>query len=196
MRKVTLLIAIMGMSLSALAQLTPGDPAPEFKLKNVDGEHVSLNDYSDQKGAIVIFTCNGCPVAKAYEQRIIELDEKYASKGYPVIAINPNDPAKAPVDSYENMQLRAQEKGYTFPYLFDEDQSVYPAYGATKTPHTFLLTKTKKGFEVAYIGAIDDNQKASKVEEKYLEDAIAAVTKGKKVKPSTTRAVGCSIKAK
>ena len=97
-----------------------GDVATGFKLKNVDNKLVSLSDYKDAKGFIVIFTCNHCPYAKAYEGRIMGLNHKYASKGYPVIAINPNDPKVEPQDSFEGMQQRAKEKGFTFPYLFDE----------------------------------------------------------------------------
>jgi len=194
MKKNLVLLIVLSLSLGALAQLSPGDKAPDFTLKNIDGEMVSLSDYSGERGAIVIFTCNGCPVAQAYEQRIIELDKEYRAKGYPVIAINPNDPEMAPADSYENMQIRAKEKGYTFPYLFDENQSVFPAYGATRTPHTYLLTKKRKGFEVAYIGAIDDNQRSTQVEEKFLENAIASLSEGKNPEPIETRAIGCRIK--
>lgn len=196
MKKNLLLLIALGLSIGAFAQLSPGYRAPEFSLKNVDGEMVSLSEAAGENGAIVVFTCNGCPVAKAYEQRIIDLDNKYRDQGYPVIAIQPNDPEVTPVDSYENMQLRAEEKEYPFPYLFDEKQEVFPAYGATKTPHTFLLKKDGKKFKVGYIGAIDDNQRSAQVEEKFLEDAIAALSKGKTPKPSETRAVGCSIKVK
>src|ERR1035437_8171690 len=134
-----------------------GDEAADFKLKNVDQKMVSLSDFGDAKGFIVIFTCNHCPFAKAYEDRIIALNNKYASQGYPVIAINPNDPKLEPIDSYEGMQKRAQEKGFTFPYLMDEGQTIYPQYGATKTPHVFLLNKENGKNIVRYIGAIDDN---------------------------------------
>ena len=134
-----------------------GDVAADFKLKNVDQKTVSLSDYAAAKGFIVVFTCNHCPYAKAYESRIIALDKRYASKGYPVIAINPNDPIVVPADNFEAMQVRAKEKGFTFPYLFDDGQKVYPQYGATKTPHVFLLNKENGKNIVRYIGAIDDN---------------------------------------
>src|SRR3954462_14452704 len=100
----------------------PGDKATDFKLKNTDGKMVSLADYKNAKGFIVVFTCNHCPYAKAYESRVLELDKKYASKGYPVIAINPNDPKVEEEDSFDNMAARAKQKHYTFPYLFDETQ--------------------------------------------------------------------------
>jgi peroxiredoxin len=145
----------------------------------------------------VIFTCNHCPYAKAYEDRIIALDKKYKEKGYPVIAINPNDPEVQPEDSFENMQVRAKEKGFTFPYLFDAKQEVYPAYGATKTPHVYLLNKESGKLVVKYIGTIDDNYADEKaVEEKYLANAIDALLKDKMPSPDFTKAIGCSIKVK
>lgn len=172
-----------------------GDYATDFKLKNVDGKMVSLSDFKDAKGFLVIFTCNSCPYAVAYENRIIALDKKYAAKGVPVIAINPNNPEKQSKDSYEQMKVRAREKGFTFPYLFDDGQKIFPQYGATRTPHVYLLEKTKKGNVVKYIGAIDDNyQDAGAVETKYVEDAVDAMLKKERIKIETTKAIGCSIK--
>ncbi|MBS4038995.1 MAG: thioredoxin family protein [Flavobacteriales bacterium] len=172
-----------------------GDIATDFSLKNTDGKMVSLKDYKDAKGFIVIFTCNHCPYAVAYEDRIIALDKKYKSKGYPVIAINPNNPEKQPKDSYDLMQVRSKEKGFTFPYLLDEGQKIYPQYGATKTPHVFILEKTSKGNVVQYIGAIDDNHEEPKnVKVKYVEDAVDALLNKKEVVVKTTKAIGCSIK--
>jgi len=172
-----------------------GDVVSDFKLKNVDGKMISLSDYNEAKGFIITFTCNTCPFAIAYEDRIIALDKKYASKGYPVIAINPNNPLVQPGDSFKAMQQRAKEKGFTFPYLVDEGQKVYPKYGATKTPHMFILQKTKKGNVVKYIGAIDDNhQDASAVKTKYVENAVDALLKGEEIKQTETKAIGCSIK--
>lgn len=172
-----------------------GDVATDFKLKNVDGTMVSLSDYKDAKGFIVVFTCNTCPYAVAYEDRIIALDKKYASKGYPVIAIMPNNTKVKPGDSMEAMKARAFAKGYTFPYLMDEGQQIYPQYGATKTPHVYILEKTDKGNVVRYIGAIDDNYKdASLVNDKYAEDAVDALLEGTPIKETKTRAIGCSIK--
>ncbi len=172
-----------------------GDVVSDFKLKNVDGNMVSLSDYDDAKGFIITFTCNTCPFAIAYEDRIKALDTKYASKGYPVIAINPNNPKAQPGDSFKAMQMQAKEKGYTFPYLVDEGQHIYPKFGATKTPHIFVLQKTKQGNVVKYIGAIDDNYKdASAVKTKYVENAVDALLKGEDVKEKETKAIGCSIK--
>ncbi len=172
-----------------------GDKAKDFKLINIDGEYVSMADYKDAKGFIVIFTCNHCPYAKLYEDRIIGLDQKFKAKGYPVIAINPNDSVKQPEDSYSNMIARANDKGFTFPYLLDADQSIAKTYGATRTPHVFLLQKDGKKYVVKYIGAIDDNAKIpDEVEEKWVEEAIASVREGNDPDPNFTKAIGCSIK--
>ena len=173
-----------------------GDIATDFELKNVDDTMVSLKDYKDAKGFIVIFTCNHCPYSVAYEDRIIELDKKYRSKGYPVIAVNPNNPKLYPDDSFDNMKIRAKEKGFTFPYLIDDGQKIYPQYGATKTPHVYILEKTERGNIVKYIGAIDNNYKDSAAaDKKYVEDAVDALLKQEKVPVETTKAIGCSIKA-
>lgn len=172
-----------------------GDIATDFKLKNVDGKMVSLSDYATAKGFIVIFTCNECPYAKAYEDRIIALDKKYKPKGYPVIAVNPSDPVLQPVDAIEKMQQRAKEKGFTFPYLVDEGQKIYPQYGAMRTPHVFVLQKVDGKNIVRYIGAIDNNHEDEEdVSEKYVENAVEALLANKKVPVETTVAVGCNIK--
>lgn len=172
-----------------------GDIATDFKLKNIDGNMVSLADYKDARGYIVIFTCNTCPYAVQYEDRIIALDKKYADKGFPVVAIMPNNPSVQPGDSMKAMKARAASKGFTFPYLFDDGQKIYPQYGATKTPHVYLLEKTEKGNVVRYIGAIDDNYKdADAVNTKYVEEAVDALMIGKEIKETKTRAIGCSIK--
>lgn len=172
-----------------------GDVAEDFSLKNIDGKMVSLSDYKNAKGFIVTFTCNTCPYAVAYEDRIIALDKKYATKGFPVIAIMPNNIAVNPNDNLDAMKQRANEKGFTFPYLIDKEQKVYPKFGATKTPHMFVLQKTKKGNVVKYIGAIDDNYKdASAVTTKYVEKAVDALIQGQEVEQKETKAIGCSIK--
>jgi peroxiredoxin len=193
----SLLVIVAIISINAQGY-NVGDEAENFELKNIDGEKVSLNSYQEAaKGAIVIFTCNHCPYAIAYEDRIIDLDKKFRSQGYPVIAINPNDPELAPGDSYEKMQQRSKEKGFTFPYLFDDTQEVYKMYGAKRTPHVYLLKKTDKKFIVSYIGTIDDNYKdASMVKKKYLENAVQALLDGKNPEPNFTKAIGCTIKDK
>lgn len=199
MKKVSLLILMVGLAItSTLAQgYKIGDKATDFSLKNVDDKMVSLADYTDAKGFIVIFSCNHCPYVKAYEDRMVELHNKYASKGFPVVAINSNDPEVQPEDSFEKMKERAKEKNFPFKYLFDEGQKVYPVYGATRTPHVFLLNKKGEELIVEYIGAIDDNYKdASAVKEKYLENAVDALLAGEKPKVTETKAIGCSIKVK
>lgn len=172
-----------------------GDYVKDFSLKNVDGKMVSMADYKDAKGFIITFTCNTCPYSVAYEDRLIALDKKYASKGYPVIAINPNNPEARPGDSFDAMKVRAEKKGFTFAYIFDDGQKVYPQFGASRTPHMYVIEKTSKGNQVKYIGAIDDNYKdANAVTKRYVEDAVDALLSGKEIKVKTTRAIGCSIK--
>jgi peroxiredoxin len=174
-----------------------GDIATDFNLKNVDGKMLSLSDYNNAKGFIVVFTCNHCPYAKAYETRVMELDTKYAAKGFPVIAINPNDPKPYPEDSFENMKKRSNEKKYTFPYLLDETQNIAEAYGAKATPHVYLLNKTDKGLIVEYIGAIDnDTEDINDAKIKYVANAIDALLSGKKPQITQNKAIGCSIKWK
>ncbi|MFN3840023.1 MAG: thioredoxin family protein [Cyclobacteriaceae bacterium] len=174
-----------------------GDTVADFKLKNVDGKMVALSDYKNAKGVIVIFDCNTCPYSKAYNDRILALNKKYAGQGFPVVAIQPNDPTISPGDSFDEMKKLADKKGYDFPYLFDEAQVVAKAFGATNTPHVFLLKKEGNEFKVAYIGAIDDNAKdASAVSKKYVEEAIEAVSNGKAIPTNKTKAIGCTIKWK
>ena len=197
-----LAVLICFVSLTAFTITTDGgydigDVATDFSLENIDGKKVSLADYKTAKGFIVIFTCNTCPYAVAYEDRIVDLDKKYASKGYPVIAIMPNDTDVKPGDNMQAMKARAKAKGFTFPYLMDEGQKVYPQYGATKTPHVYILEKSTEGNIVKYIGAIDDNYKdAAAVKTKYAENAVDALLAGKEIEQKTTRAIGCSIKTK
>jgi peroxiredoxin len=172
-----------------------GDAVADFKLKNVDGKMISLSDYKSEKGAIVIFDCNTCPYSKAYNDRIIALNKKYAAKGFPVITINANDPQISPGDSYDEMVARAKKKNYDFPYLVDESQSVAKAFGATNTPHVFVLQKSGNDFKVAYIGTIDDNSRdASSAKKKYVEDAVEALLNGQTVTTPNTKAIGCTIK--
>jgi len=184
------------IGLSSFAQgYQVGDKATDFKLKNIDDTFVSLKNYPDAKGFIVIFTCNHCPFSVAYEDRIISLDKEFKLKGYPVIAINPNDPAIVPSDGFDEMKLRAKEKGFTFPYLFDEGQKVFPVYGALRTPHVYILQKVGTDLVVAYIGAIDDNsQNPESVKERFVEQAVNALLAGQKPQPDFTKAIGCSIK--
>ena len=174
-----------------------GDTVADFKLKNVDGKMVSLSDYRSGKGAIVIFDCNTCPYSKAYNDRIIALNKKYAAQGFPVITINANDPSDSEGDSFDEMVALAKRKKYDFPYLVDETQNVARAFGATNTPHVFVLKNEGGVFTVAYIGAIDDNARdASSATKKYVEDAVDALLSNKAVPAAKTRAIGCGIKWK
>ena len=202
MKNVKLLVVmVLLFSLSAFTNYTNdkgykiGDIATGFNLENIDGKMVSLANYKKAKGFIVVFTCNTCPYAVAYEDRIEALNQKYVDKGYPVIAIMPNNTDVKPGDNMEAMRERAKTKDFSFPYLMDKDQQIYPQYGATKTPHIYLLQKTEKGNEVKYIGDIDDNyQDAESVKVKYVEDAVDALLEGKAIKVTETKAIGCSIK--
>jgi peroxiredoxin len=200
--KLLLAIAMVGI-LSAFSttvtgpgqELKAGADAPAFKLKNIDGKMVSLADYKSGKGAVVVFTCNHCPYAIAYEDRIVALDKKYKALGYPVIAINPNDVTKEPGDSFDKMKERAAAKGFTFPYLHDESQAVAHAYGASKTPHVYVVTNQGGKQVITYVGTIDDSARnASAVSKKYLEDALDALIAGKKPATDYTTAIGCTIK--
>ena len=199
-KMIVLSIAVLSVMIAAKPSgsgYKVGDKATDFKLKNINGKMVSLADYKDAKGFIVVFTCNHCPFAKAYEQRIIDLDKKYASKGFPVIAINPNDKDMVPEDAPENMVKRAKDQKYTFPYLYDETQEIAKSYGATRTPHVFILSKKGDENVVEYIGSIDDNSDApSAVKTKYVENALMEIMAGKPVSNSYTKAIGCSIKWK
>lgn len=194
-----ILFAVLAISLMSaippvLEAYKVGEQAADFSLKNVDGTMVSLKDYKGVKGYIVVFTCNTCPYAVMYEDRIIDLHNKYASQGYPVVAINPNDPAVKAGDDFASMQQRAKEKNFPFKYLFDDGQKVYPAFGAVRTPHVYLLDANRY---VRYIGAIDDNaQNPSLVSIKYLENAIEALKAGNNPEPAETKAIGCTIKVK
>lgn len=189
-----LLACLIAFTVSAQSGFNVGDKASDFNLKGVDDEMHSLAGIDNANGYIVTFTCNHCPFAVMYEDRLIALQNEFGPKGYQVVAINPNDPDVNPEDSFDNMKIRAQEKGFNFPYLFDDGQTVYPKYGATKTPHVFLLDEE---FTVKYIGAIDDNPRnPDAVEVRYLANAINALEMDQEPDPSFTKAIGCSIKKK
>lgn len=174
-----------------------GEKVEDFSLKNVNGNMVSMADYTDADGFIIIFTCNTCPYSQMYEERIIALDKKYSTQGWPVIAINPNDPEAQEGEDFASMQQRAKDKGYTFPYLVDEGQKVYPKFGAARTPHVFIVNKTEAGSILEYAGAIDDNARdANAVEDNYIDNVIEAIQAGETPEPRMTRAIGCTIKTK
>jgi peroxiredoxin len=188
------LVAQQGAPSSGVAV---GDPAPSFRLKNIDGKYVSFDDYRSSKGLVLVFTCNHCPYSVKYEDRIIALANETAKLGFPLVAINPNDPVKVPEDSYDNMKVRAKEKGFTFPYIVDETQEVAKQYGAKRTPHVFVVTNSSGSWKVAYIGAIDDNANdADKVESRFILDAVKSLASGAAPAVTQTKAIGCTIKWK
>lgn len=171
-----------------------GDAVRSFSLKNVDGRMVSLSDYKNSKGVIVIFDCNTCPYAKAYNERIIALHKKYSAAGFPVVTINSNDPEVSPGDSFREMIAKAKKKNYDFPYLIDASQEVAHSFGATNTPHAFVLNREADHFVLSYRGAIDNNSRsAAGADKKYVEDAVDALLAGQSVAVQKTKAVGCGI---
>jgi peroxiredoxin len=197
MKKASMLLflALVVLTSASVPQYEVGDTVKDFTLKNTDGKMISLSDYKNEKGVIIVFDCNTCPFSKAYNDRIMSLSKKYGKDGFPLVAINANDPGISPGDSFEAMVAQAKNKGYDFPYLVDETQNVARAFGATNTPHVFVLKKDGASFKVAYIGAIDNNAKdEDSVSKKYVEDAVNAVLSNKAVPTSKTKAIGCGIK--
>lgn len=193
MKYIAILIAIV-CSTALSAQYEIGDKVADFSLKGVDGKMHSIQNDGGEKGSVIVFTCNHCPYAVLYEDRIIALQKKYKALGVNVIAINPNDPSIQVDDSYPNMIKRAQEKGFNFPYVFDEGQKVYPIFGATRTPQVFLIDKD---WVLRYSGAIDDSPRdEGSVEFTCLSSAIDKMIAGDPIESTITKAVGCSIKTK
>jgi peroxiredoxin len=194
-----LLILASALGLIATTQFTQaselslGAAAPAFALKNVDGKTVSLKDYVESKGLVVIFSCNSCPYAQAYQDRIIQLAKDYQPKGVPVVVISANDPKKRPDDSPENLAKRAADKNYPFPYLYDETQGVARSYGATNTPHAFVFDNNLK---LIYRGRIDDNTEEAKVKKQDVRNALDLLLAGTpaKIETAVTKPFGCTIK--
>jgi peroxiredoxin len=176
--------------------LDVGDTAMDFNLKNVDGAMLSLKSNKEAKGYILVFTCNTCPYSVMYEDRIIALHERYAEKGYPVFAVQPNNPEKSPGDAFDKMQERAKAKGFPFPYALDITQEVTSTYGATNTPHVYILNKqADESFRIEYIGAIDNNSRNAKAATKrYVEITVDALLAKTEIITTKTKAIGCTIK--
>jgi peroxiredoxin len=169
-------------------KLAVGDQAPAWKdLTGVDDKRHSLGEHADAKAVVVVFTCNHCPVAVAYEDRIVAIANDYAAKGVDLVAINVNN---MEADKLPAMKERAEEKGFKFDYLYDPSQEIGRAYGAAVTPHVFLLDGDRN---LVYVGAIDDNMNAEKASKHYLRDAIDAVLAGSKPQTDTTKPMGCGI---
>lgn len=178
----------------ARKELKIGDAAPNFNLKNIDGEYYSLNSFLDYKALIIVFTCNHCPYARAYEERLIKISHDYNNKSVIVVAINSNDEISYPEDSFENMKDRAVEIDLPFVYLRDDSQEIAKAYGVAYTPEIFLFDKSKK---LAYKGKIDDNwREPEKVKNNYLRAAIDELLADKAISIPETFAIGCTIKWK
>lgn len=174
---------------AAKEQAGVGAPAPQWKnLAGVDDKVHNLSDLKDAKAVAVVFTCNHCPVAKAYEDRLIELAADYGDKGIEVVAINVSN---ADADKLPAMKERAEEKGFKFAYLYDPSQQIGREFGATVTPHAFLLDGDRN---IAYIGAIDDSMQPDKVTKRHLRDAIDAVLAGSKPEVASTKPIGCGIR--
>lgn len=169
-----------------------GDPAPDFSLPNVDGTAASLDSFKEKRLLAVIFTCNHCPYAQAYEDRIITLQREYQEKGVQLVLICSNDAKNYPEDSFENMKMRAREKRYPFPYLRDETQRVAKAYDAACTPEIYLFDDQRR---LCFHGRLDDNyEEPKKAKKHYFRDAIEDLLAGREVRTPESHPIGCSIK--
>lgn len=194
---VVTIAAVALMSFTVISGYKPGDTVTPFSLKNVDNRMIGLNDYRNAKGLIIIFTCNHCPFAKLYQERMNELNAQCSKVGFPLIAISSNDAIAVPEDSFEEMAKRAKERHYNFPYLYDHSQSVARAFGAAKTPQAFVLLNDHGKWIVKYSGAIDDNgAHPEKVTKRYAAQAVEALVAGNPLPVETTKSVGCAIKWK
>jgi peroxiredoxin len=171
-----------------------GDEFIPFDLEGVDGRTHSSADYADRKALAVIFSCNHCPYVRAWEDRMMQIQADYAGQGVQLVAVSANDAGKYPQDSLPAMQERAQEKGFNFPYLYDETQAFAQAYGASRTPEVFLFDEQRK---LRYHGAIDDNyENPAAVQSRYLREALDSVLAGRDPAVTETPPVGCTIKWK
>lgn len=170
----------------------------DFTLPAVDGSMVSLKDFSHSKAIIVVFTCNHCPYAVAYEERLKKLHNTYMPKGVPLIAISSNDARRYPQDSFERMKFRARNKNFEFPYLYDESQEVAKAFGAKRTPEVYILqAQNDQLWQILYSGAIDDNYKNEQfVQKSYVFESLNELLMQGHLNPWHTQSIGCSIKWK
>jgi peroxiredoxin len=171
-----------------------GSPCPPFRLPSVTGGMVDRDDFANVPVFGVFFSCNHCPYAKAVEGRLIELEKDYRDRGFRFVVISVNDAVTHPEDSFDNMQKRATERGYAFPYLYDESQSTARALGAVCTPDLYVFDKDRK---LAYHGRLDDApMDASKVKRRELREAVDALLAGQKPSAAQNPSIGCSIKWK
>ena len=174
-----------------LSTLALGARAPDFDLPGVDGRRYSLGSFKDRPVLVVIFSCNHCPYVKAYEDRMVSIQNDYEGKGVQFVVINSNDDKAYPEDSFPEMVKRSKEKGFNFPYLKDESQEVVEAYGGVCTPHVFAFDADRK---LRYRGRIDDSKEPSKVTVHDLRNALDDLVAGKEVRVADTKPFGCSIK--
>jgi peroxiredoxin len=177
-----------------MAALKLNEQAKPFTLPGIDDKSHSLSDYKGKEAVAVIFSCNHCPYVKAWEDRMVDIQRDYGPKGAQLIVINSNDVSKVPDDSFPKMKERATEKGFNFPYLFDESQAIAQAYGAERTPEVFLFDRQG---QLRYHGAIDDNyDDPGAVKDHYLRNALDAVLGTRPLSVATTQPRGCTIKWK
>ncbi len=198
-----LVLALIGASALAaeVPTLAVGSAAPDFTLPGVDGRDWSLKDFADAKALLIVFTCNHCPTAQAYEERLKKIVEDYTAKGVAVVAISPNDPKSVRLDelsysdlgdSFDDMKIRAKDRAFNFPYLYDGDtESVSRAYGPAVTPHAFVFDAARK---LRYVGRIDDAEREPLVKQQDLREALDAVLAGKELEVTQTKTFGCSMK--
>lgn len=193
---ITTALAI-ALNMAAMAGYKPGDEVKDFSLKSTDNKTISLNGYKNARGFIIVFTCNHCPFAKLYQERMNAMNKEYSAKGIYLLAISSNDAIAVPEDNFEEMAKRAREEHYNFPYLFDETQEVARAFGAVKTPHAFVVFKENGKWIVKYSGSVDDNgAEPEKVKNAFVKNAVDALLRNEPVPVTTTKSVGCAIKWK
>ena len=172
--------------------LSIGSKAPDFSLPGVDGETYSLSSFAQKTATVLVFSCNHCPYVVIYEDRMVELQRDYADRGVALIAVNANDTVAYPADSFENMKLRAEAKGFNFPYVLDASQDTAKAYEATRTPEVFIIDA---GGTIAFHGRIDDNaDDPSAVERHHVREALDQLLAGQDVEVGETEPIGCTIK--
>ena len=196
MKHNTWIAVVMGLLVAGMARadgIKLGDKAPlaDVKLKNVDGKELSIGEVAGKKGTLVIFSCNSCPFAQAWERRIVELGNTYRQQDVGVVMINANDPADRPAEEIEEMKKRVEDRRYEFPYVVDATSDVARAFGATRTPECYLFDKDGK---LVYHGAVDDDKNGESVSKPWLRTALEAVVAGKEVADKESKAIGCGIK--
>jgi peroxiredoxin len=190
-----LLICNVWLAFAPQSKGKPGDTVADFRLPNVDGRMVTMKDYSEAKGFIIVFTCNHCPFAKRYEDRLNAMDKKYAPLGYPVIAISSSDVGLIKQDGFQEMVKKAKDKHFTFPYLLDSSQLVAQMFGAAKTPHAFVVQRVGSHNIIKYSGAIDNNgAEPERATQHYVTDAVDALLAGQPIAITCTKSIGCEIK--